>query len=405
MNIKIFAKSVKGKIPKVQHFVRSVKKKEAKKQKIIRWFLGLLFLIPLLVFGSIQVIKILQIYLQPFPQAIGSFSRGTTWDSHSQINLLLGELDNLSQKSARVENLYLVEFNAENSRLRVLKIPVEVYVEVAYASQNEYQISNTYALGAIQDKKENMTLLKDTLEKNLALPIDRYLFVDSHWWDFFAENLSVKDESWRNESEFNQKFRSFFSITKNYFTGFNGFFRLLKLKERADGHFMTNLSSWEYFNFSQTVAQVNEEKATFSEIGGDFLDKSKDLEENDQSRFNVIKLDLFLQNNFYDFDISQERLRVKVLNGTGRPQIASHAARFVENLGAKMIETGNATETDTKIPIIQVGKSYEKSATVKKIQQIFGADIQIEEIPEIERTDIKLIIGLDWAEKMDGKEN
>ena len=111
-------------------------------------------------------------------------------------------------------------------------------------------------------------------------------------------------------------------------------------------------------------------------------------------------MDFFIQTNFYDYLVRQERLKIKIYNATNTPQIASKASRLISNMGAEVIDLSN--HENEKVSIIQVSSDMANSETVKRVRDAFRATIKIVQIDPIERADLKLIIGENWSFRMEG---
>ncbi|OGB76489.1 hypothetical protein A2476_03360 [candidate division CPR3 bacterium RIFOXYC2_FULL_35_7] len=302
-------------------------------------------------------------------------------------------LSSLDKKTATVENIYLIEVDKENENLRILKIPNDIDVDVA-KGMGEYRLDKVYALGAIQDKKENMTLFKDTIEKNFAIPIDRYIAVDSSFPQFIDDSINF------NQKELNSSAVSdLLKNNKNILNGISGVFNILKLKEESQGYISTNLAASEFLLFGSTLGKIEGEKLSYREFSNDLYTETEEEDEK-HKQLEQIKLDFFIQTNFYDYLVRQERLKIKIYNATNTPQIASKASRLISNMGAEVIDLSN--HENEKVSIIQVSSDMANSETVKRVRDAFRATIKIVQIDPIERADLKLIIGENWSFRMEG---
>src|SRR3989339_70298 len=353
----------------------------------------LIILLPLLGLILWQGVRITKIMLKPFDLALGNFERNTTWKGKTQLNILFLVLSSLDKKTATVENIYLIEVDKENENLRILKIPNDIDVDVA-KGMGEYRLDKVYALGAIQDKKENMTLFKDTIEKNFAIPIDRYIAVDSSFPQFIDDSINF------NQKELNSSAVSdLLKNNKNILNGISGVFNILKLKEESQGYISTNLAASEFLLFGSTLGKIEGEKLSYREFSNDLYTETEEEDEK-HKQLEQIKLDFFIQTNFYDYLVRQERLKIKIYNATNTPQIASKASRLISNMGAEVIDLSN--HENEKVSIIQVSSDMANSETVKRVRDAFRATIKIVQIDPIERADLKLIIGENWSFRMEG---
>ena len=147
-----------------------------------------------------------------------------------------------------------------------------------------------------------------------------------------------------------------------------------------------------------TLGRIEGEKLIYREFHDDLCVVTEEEKEK-YKRIDQIKLDFFIQTNFYDYLVRQERLKIKIYNATNTPQIALKASRLISNMGAEMIDLSNID--NQKISIIQVSKDKVNSETAKRIQSVFGAKIEVIELDPVERADLKLIVGENWVVKME----
>ena len=372
---------------------RTRREKREKRKKLFKIFPLLVLVAVVLFFVLYKVVVSGKVFLQPFPKAIGHFEPTYEWRSDNQWNLLFVTVDDLEKKSAEVTGLYLSEFDPANKSWRILEIPVDIVVD-AVGGRGEYKLSKIYALGAIQDQRENMLFLKDTFEKEFALPVDRYFIVDDRFDQFLKDQFGIQKV---------ENFEDFFEENKPLFSGLRGVLNLFELKKNASTYFATNLSSKEFFQIGKVMSKVTPEKMSYTKMGEELLSKGdKNVDENEDGYYlNKIKLDLFLQNDFYDYVVRQEMKKVKVLNGSKVPKVAAQAARTIVNWGGELVETGN-TELSDRV-VIQVDTESKDSETIKRLQAFFGGKVDVVEISVIERAEIRVILGNNWVEKVYGR--
>jgi len=98
--------------------------------------------------------------------------------------------------------------------------------------------------------------------------------------------------------------------------------------------------------------------------------------------------------SLYDQNLAGGGLRINILNGTPIPGLASQASRILENLGANIMEVGNAEKSDYRETVL-VGEDTDSSAasflaSAFRVGQKRGPLSTLEK-----RADLTLILGLD----------
>lgn len=397
---KNFAQKISDKKKLKPRTKESIKTRYFQKKKTYILILGLVILVPFCLFLLWLGFKIAKSYVIPIPETIGYFEAVTEWTDTSQISILAVDVTDLGKKSTTIDNLYYITLNTQNEILKVLSVPTNIYVDVAYG-KGFYRLDKVYALGAIMEQRENMTLLKETFEKNFAVPVDRYIIVGEEFPQFLDKSIGFETSDINKESSFQDAVVTLLSQNRHLFQGIRGFLNALELKELSFGEVESNLSSREFIRLVRSLGLMSIEKAEGHEIGEDLL-FVQEIEGNEETLLDTIKLDFFIQNNYYDYYVRQEHLKTKIFNGTSTPLVATKAARLVKNLGAEVIEVGNEDETDHSI--LKIAKEEAETETVRRLARFFDAEIEYIDVPEVERANIQLIIGKDWVEKMEGRE-
>lgn len=280
-----------------------------------------------------------------------NIKRNYIWDTQFNINLLF-----------RSKNISVVSLNPKQGRIVIINIPDEVFLEVPHGF-NFWQLRAVYELGQSQKQVGGHKLLVDSLQVFLAIPIDGYL-------DFSAQKPA------KSSLEVVETLR------KNPFSGFN---LLSGLK--------TNLTMWEILRLKFSIAGIR-----FDKVKSISLDKFGVLENETLPdgtpvfTADPVKLDSVLS-DLADPAITEEHKTIAVFNATDRPQLAQKAARLITNLGGNVIITANAGERLKKTQV-----AGEKSATLKRLKQIFNLDDKISSssADTASRAEVNLFLGEDF---------
>lgn len=369
-----------------------VKAKNIKKRRVVTTVFFFVIIIPIVIFFFSYIFRVGKIFTQKFLQALGNESViKNKWQKDRQLNLLIINLTDLEKKSSEVKSLHLLSFNYNQKEARILEIPVDLTVSTAN-NKGEYLLSKVYALGAVGDEKQNIALLIDTFSKNFAVNCNRYIVFDDNF-----HFLKIND--WTSFEEIKQWIAS----EKSQYQGISSIFEYVKeIEDNSD--FQTNLSGSELFLLYQGLFSFDKEKISAYKLSKDLWNEEKEDEGEGVSeiikRLNFLNLDNFMQENFYNLEVRKEFLKVKIYNGANIPMTANKASRFVKNLGAETIEASNA-ESESVRTKIQVGEANREAITILVFKNIFGAELEVLEMPETERADLLITIGKDWAEKME----
>ena len=290
------------------------------------------------------------------------------------------------------------QWNDASKDVKIISIPIDLMVSVAQG-RGDYQFKKVYALGAVGDDKQNILLLRDTFEKEFALPVDRYVVYDDQLLELLTTEPKIDLQT---EAPLNQQIESIFAAkTWGYFRGFPGVWRIFSFKKPLVEVIQTNLKTTEYLQILSILVDLNEEHVFHYNVPQEAMITVKE-DGQDLIRIQEIPWDYYAKTNLYDHDVRQERYKINIYNGTKTPQIAAKASRTISNIGMEVIDLGNDVELQTTK--ILVDTKYQKSATLMKLKEIFGAEVEIVDINPVERVEFKIIIGNDWKKRMFGEE-
>ena len=243
------------------------------------------------------------------------------------------------------KDISFVSYNPKEQKIIIIKIPDETYLDVPQGF-GKWQLRAVYDLGQSQ-------LLKNTLAGFFGLPVDG-----------FVETNQLADFLQKNPF-------SFLSL-------------LPSLK--------TDLTLWELMRLKIGLTKVRFDKIIEIDLVK-VLDKTSLPDGSSVLTADPVKLDGILSLSEPSF-VSEQK-SIAVFNATDHPQLAQKANRLISNLGGHVIIVSNS-----KIRLKTTVTYGEKSATLTRLQQIFGADGKInpEQLEGIEssRAEINLFLGEDY---------
>lgn len=304
-----------------------------------------LALLALLVLGLLlfvgKTVQIFSEFQKPF-YSLNTKAREYSWDGSSVLNLIVARVQENAQGSD-LKDFNFVSLNPEEGKITIIKLSDEMLLEVP-KNFGSWKLSSIYKLGQENKPAMGEDLLKMSVSKMLALPVDAVVEVNS-------ESLDLEKEiaSWKN----------------NLLTGFNF---ITKIR--------TDLSLKESMDFITNASKIRSDKVDSLDLFRSAITQSKLLP--DSSRVlgvDGVKLDNFTKENLHDPVISDEDLTVAVYNGTQHPGLTTEAVRLINNLGARVTIISNSSEKHVKNGIyvnLQEGSDARASATYKRLAEIFA---------------------------------
>jgi hypothetical protein len=323
--------------------------KSKKTQKNLR-----LALVALLVLGLLLLLgRVFQFFTEfqkPF-YALNTQKRPVAWDGKSVFNLVIAQSEKTGSGDD-LKNLSFVSLDPNGGKMTVLKLSPDIYINVP-KNFGFWKLGSVYKLGEENNPPMGEDLIKMSVSRMLALPVDGIIEVTS------SENLEVENlvSEWR----------------KNFFTRLNF---LTKVK--------TDLSLRESVDFVSKASAIRADNITSVDFFKTSITQSKLLP--DSSRVlgvDGVKLDTFVKENMADPEIGEEDLTVAVYNGTSHPGLTAEAVRMIGNLGARVTIISNSSEKFVKNGIYinpqEVSENVKSSQTYKRLSESFAPNCLKEE--------------------------
>lgn len=277
---------------------------------------------------------------------------------------ILVKVDSFDSSPVKVDEITLILVDKSTQKLVKYHIPVDTQIDVPGKYGYE-PFSNVYALGLLADEnhEESAEILSSAIFKHFAFPIDRYLIVE--------------DEA--------------FSTVCGLFKGGVN----IPTSEIALGELKasirTNLSIRELFDIYSFTSSLPQDRVMDKQIGETYLE-------------NPTLLDEEFKDITFDTEFSSELKTISVLNGSDYKGVASICSRAIKNIGGRVVAVANTNEIYEKSVIIAENPN---SVSVAKLKNMLGIDNVIikssasdYDESEILRSDITVILGVDFAEAM-----
>ncbi|HKZ35018.1 MAG TPA: LCP family protein [Patescibacteria group bacterium] len=291
-----------------------------------------------------------------------------TWKKQERVNIVINS-----------NPIMVFSLHPEEKRLYVLPIPQNTYVEVSHG-YGSYRLGAVYELGTLEKKD---TLFAETVEEFLGIPIDG-------WIAFTQDQGGIPELSPEEIQDDVLRFGTFSTVIRS-----KGFTSLTSL------HAMTNFTLFDRVRLWLEVRQLRSDQIRFGSLKDQMI--LSDLVLADGSiafSADPARVEAVVQELFQDEQIRKENLSVRILNGTGKPGLSQKYARFVSNLGAHVVEIGNAERSDVEKTYIITTKPKMKDAyTTERLAKLLDSSI-MEEISEKGLSDIVIIIGADYWKRL-----
>ncbi len=360
------SKKVKSRRAASSRSWKSSKKVKALKRKIK------LFLFALIAVGlSTAVLTGLSLYKfmkAPFVQASGGAGASPSWDGKTPFNLALILLADKDQPTSLLSSAFVLHLNPTNQTYGVVNVDIHTQVEMP-AGFGKEELSKAYALGNFLQIPQGATFTTQAVERAMAVPINAYLIVDQEGWGALTQSFGTPNPE----------------DLGDYF----GWDKLKRIKNFLALTHQIVRTDLELGEIGQLVYHLRQTTSSQTPI---WLWEAKDHE-------SLLRQDQRWRNNFSDPGVLGEGRRVLILNGTGKEGLAAFGARWVSNLGAAVLDVGNASHSYPESILI----SYDpQSYTVRVLAESLGIT-EVESYLEsrhgeelgVERSDITLILGLD----------
>ncbi len=228
----------------------------------------------------------------------------------------------------------------------------------------EYNLSSKLVFESLNESKNIEEILTQFKKDQQSLDIEKLKKIIE---DNIA--LGVGDVFISNENEY--------ETLKNVVTGRASIFELWEIKESLH---LPLRDLYLMYSFSKNL-------------------EFKDFKKYDISSFSI--LDSSLRENYLDSVIGKEGLSISVINATGVSGLAREVGRILSNQGGRVVDLANSNDVSNESKVI----FKSKTESVKKIADVIGISTltPASEVgytyPEIIKSDIVVVIGLDKVEK------
>lgn len=251
-----------------------------------------------------------------------------------------------------------------SGKAKLLPLPVTLYTTLA-RGYGFYSMSGAWKLGNLEGK-EGLNLLRDSVSRTLAIPIDGYLAVSESWWAGF----STKYGSAASVSEHLTSWQFILSLADPSFPGTGVYGSITGWQGRYQAWMIRSGGGLEELSLAGTTITKSSEDGPLTVLESNTFDTK-------------------LGPYFYEGSIVRENARVSIINSSGVAGAGSTLARYIKNLGGQVISVGSGED----VPKSEIRDHLGGSKLGIRIAPLIRANIVTDSKPG--RADLEIVIGRD----------
>lgn len=241
---------------------------------------------------------------------------------------------------------YVVSWNAQRSRVMIMKIPQDVAIDALH-SLGTYSIASLFALDLMQAYHGRMFV--GSLSESLGVPL---------LWYAAPGKLDDSGDV--------GMIRSLFSFQSIW--------------QRSTGMLATTVPLPVWAGWVIAAQSLSADSVELVHIDNAFvrteLPDGSVIRTIDQNR-----LDFFVGTSFLDNTIRTESVSVSVFNTTRTPAVSTLAARQMHTVGIQLVYVGNADVSIEDACVVSGDETYQHSTTVRFLREYFGCRWSNDELP------------------------
>jgi len=369
---------------------------------------------------------------QPQPSSYSEITSKDNWDGSSKFTILFIGTDMVDAEHVFIDHLSIYSLDPRENKLSIFILNPDIKVTQTTLG---YTLHYRTLLNNRSIDEDKITLLLSSIENLLAIKIDRYLMAEKNSFPTFSQFLNplkvnvpkeINDEdtirfpahevlSWDKglqqvlpinfvefaasdengrDDQFQRQQLLLESITYNLM-GFRSILYFPELIKSFEHNIFTDLGKWELFKLSAKLTSLKNGDIKKGYLRGAAYEKVIDLGFYDAVTPDINLIDKDINNIFFDLKVFKEQARIEVLNGSGVRGLAFNRARWVRNIGARVIQVGNSYETVEKTSIYcQEPEKYQ--ITIAELQRFLGDEVEVitKDYPNRHVGDIVVVLGV-----------
>jgi hypothetical protein len=292
--------------------------------------------------------------MQPFPKLPNQKDYSVNVNYKDRINILLSRIDGDDVKYLAVVSL------AEGQITRLVTINPGVMVTIPLG-KGEYPLRSAMRMGDV-DGKTGINLLRDSVSRLVAAPIDGYVTADSDGWH------SV-------ETVYGNSYVNLWSVVES---------PIGRVSEVWQGPPKGVYSSFSKLEFAK-LALIDFGALEVIDSGGYEVAQSVI-----GVGFDTVRFDNQVGTYFNEKSVARDHPRVSVVNGSGIVGAGTEVARYVHNLGGQVVSISTADKIGKTTKIFD---HLGGSALSIRLKQVVRGNVVSDS--RLSQADVEIVIGED----------
>lgn len=440
---KLFRASNKIKIKsKTRRFVSFNEEKTSFGSKIINFFkdksrmgIALIFIL-IAIFCLYQIIIDVKAFADFKPKSFPGSSKTVKneWNGSEKLTILFIGGDETSKEHLFVDHLSLYSYDPRENNLSVFILNPDIKVS---QSTIGYSLNYRTILNNRKIDEDNLAILIKSVENLLALKIDRYVLVKkadfpniSQYFNSLQINVPknindpdtiefngkqsigwsagsqvvlpinyldfVASDSNGRDDQFNRQQILLESLTMNLL-GFRSVLNFSNILKEFENNAYTDMGKYEILNLGIKLLNLKPDDIKKGYLREYAYSPIIDVGFYEQVSPDISQIDKDLSNIFFDLKVFKEQARIEVLNASGVRGLANNRARWIKNIGARVIQVGNAFESE-EFNVIYCDDPEKYEVTIKELRRFLGKDVKIinEKYHNRHIGDIVLVLGKNY---------
>lgn len=339
-------------------------KKSNKRSKVTAQFKKIAQVFILLAFSGLFLIGY-SVYKKLTLEMASAFS-ASSYDVSTQdlYSISYIVLDSFDTELPLIESINFLLVDSSTSKIVNYKVDINTKIDVPGKFGIE-PFTNIIALGNLLEGAQlelNMALLNKSLSKLVGYSIDKFIVI---------------------ESAHRAKTDQLLSGTINWST-------IVNISEYKDS-FKTDFTLAELYKLFEFIESIPSDRIITKDLSQSYMDNPSLLDEE--------ILDLT-----FDSQLAREQKSFAILNGSGEAGVASYGSRLISNIGGRVVVVGNSNQIYETSVLIVDDLTSQSTLVAKRLfninNVILASEARNYNETEISRSDITLILGLDFAEAL-----
>lgn len=392
-----------------------------------------LFIVVILISG-LHIYRIIDAWVRFAPKAYfqDDLQQSRKWTGKDKVTILLVGTDKKDEDHVFIDALGIYSIDPLSNSAAVFMINPDLRVYMPAIGKN---VNFRTILHDKDIKTDKLIVLKNAVSTLLAVKVDKYILVDKSEIGGITSVLnpikvnvtqSIKDSdtialtdgkllSWNQGAEqlvWGSELLAFVAsddngrddqlqrqqnvlVTLPYFqNSIRTFINLPEILKSLDGTIFTDIDKEEFLYIISSVFNIKEKDIKKGYTRAESYSKVDSISFYPVFAPDLSQIDKDINNIFFDLKIFKEQAKVEVLNSSNVRGLANNRARWIVNVGARVVKIGNGFEP-ASVTKIYCAEPERYPDTLAELQRIFNgkAELVASKFPNRHVGDIVIELG------------